>query len=260
MKRKIAVPLTISIITFTLLFTSTMGAFTDSIGHENRPMIKIKEGTSSNWSGYDAQSSITTPSKGFVKSVSGNWIVPKVTCGISTTYSSVWVGLDGVSDATVEQLGTEQDCSRGGPHYYAWYEMYPHSGFLISGMTIHSGDSMTASVKFQGNGQYLLSLSDLTTSKSFSHIFLANAQRSSAEWIVEAPSSTSGILPLTNFGSVSFSNAQFMDNTGIMHTIDGRGTGTYDSITLNDPLGGNGIPSSLTDSGTTSSFTVTYSP
>jgi hypothetical protein len=34
-----------------------------------------------------------------------------------------------------------------------------------------------------------------------------NAQASSAEWIAEAPSS-GGVLPLANFGSVTFTNGQ----------------------------------------------------
>ena len=43
---------------------------------------------------------------------------------------------------------------------------------------------------------------DYTTQQTAS-----NAKRSSAEWIVEAPSSSSGILPLANFGSVTFTSA-----------------------------------------------------
>ena len=48
--------------------------------------------------------------------------------GSGPTYSSVWVGIDGYSSNTVEQIGTEQDVSANGKtSYYAWYEMYPQA-------------------------------------------------------------------------------------------------------------------------------------
>ncbi len=62
-----------------------------------------------------------------------------------------------------------------------------------------------------------------------------------------------------NFGTISFSNAQYQYNTGTQYAIDGRGTGTFDAITMHDPQVGNAIPSALKDSGTSSSFSVTYS-
>ena len=42
------------------------------------------------------------------------------------TASAFWVGLDGYSSTSVEQLGTDSDCVSGKPSYYAWYEMYPN--------------------------------------------------------------------------------------------------------------------------------------
>ena len=40
-------------------------------------------------------------------------------------YSSFWVGIDGYSSSSVEQLGTDSDCAGNTPDYYAWWEMYP---------------------------------------------------------------------------------------------------------------------------------------
>src|SRR5437870_4998940 len=61
---------------------------------------------STNWSGYAAETNLTAPAANAVTAVSGSWVVPQVT-GSSTGYSSVWVGIDGYSSATVEQIGTE---------------------------------------------------------------------------------------------------------------------------------------------------------
>jgi hypothetical protein len=223
------------------------------------PNIRIRLSTSQNWSGYASESSLASPSNGFIQSVTGSWKVPTLTCSPSqNTYVAIWVGIDGYSDGTVEQTGTEQECVNGAQQNYAWTEMYPHPMQQISGITVHTGDAFTASVTY-GSGSFILAISDTTTGQSFTgSARLKNAQRQSAEWIVEAPYS-GGVLPLANFGTVAFSNAQFTDSSGATHVIDGLGPGTYDAITMQDPNGGTSTPSGLTDNGSTSSFSTTYS-
>jgi hypothetical protein len=138
-----------------------------------------------------------------VNSVSGSWTVPAVT-GSGTAYSSAWVGIDGFDSDSVEQIGTDSDLVNGQPQYYAWYEMYPRNMVEVP-LTVHAGDSISASVAYTGSNQFTLSLTDgkqsYITSKT-----MKEAQRSSAEWIEEAPSSGSSVLPLADFGSVTFSN------------------------------------------------------
>src|SRR5262245_18220103 len=83
--------------------------------------------------------------------------------------------------------------------------MYPAFPVNLSG-TVRPGDSMTAEVKYNGGRSFTLALIDnsrvwtFTTNQSSS-----TAARGSAEWIAEAPSSNSGVLPLANFGTVNFS-------------------------------------------------------
>ena len=43
----------------------------------------------------------------------------------SAQYASFWVGLDGFTSSSVEQTGTDSDCSGRTPDYYGWYEMFP---------------------------------------------------------------------------------------------------------------------------------------
>jgi hypothetical protein len=228
----------------------------------SRPNMKTRAGTSENWSGYAALSSISSPTNGFVTSVTGSWIVPTLTCNSSQdTYVAIWVGIDGYSDQTVEQIGTEQDCVNGVQENYAWVEFYPNPSRIITRLTVHNGDAITASVVYEGGSLFALSITDLTTTQSYSRTYNAVAQRQSAEWVVEAPSLSGQVLPLANFGTANFSSAQFTDNTGTTYAIDGRGPGTYDTIALNDPNGGSAKPSTLRDSAYPngpSSFSVTY--
>jgi len=215
--------------------------------------------TSSNWSGYAVETNLNQPAAKAVTAVAGSWQVPAVT-GAGTAYSSVWVGIDGYSSATVEQVGTEQDIVNGRAQYYAWYEMYPSYSVAITSLTIHAGDTITASVTYR-SGPFALRIMDVTTGKSFTTTqTIFGAQRSSAEWIVEAPSSGFGVPPLANFGTATF--------TGASATLKGTAGPIDDSAWQSVAIGmasfgsTEDTTSSLTDTGsspgTTSSFTVTY--
>lgn len=164
------------------------------------PNHKLTNSTSTNWSGYAVTG-------GRYTSVSSSWTQPAVTCGSQTTYSSFWVGLDGDTTGTVEQTGTEADCSGGKAVYSSWYEMYPKFPTNYRN-TVTPGDHFNASVTTDGKGNFTLTIADTTA--GWSHTTsakLKSAKLGSAEVIAEAPSSSGGVLPLSNFGTVSFSNA-----------------------------------------------------
>jgi hypothetical protein len=216
---------------------------------------------STNWSGF----AVTGPS-GSVSDAKGSWIVPAIqgSCSSTNQYSSFWVGIDGYSSGTVEQTGTDSDCQGGVPTYYAWYEFYPHPAFIFSGLTIHPGDKISADAHFSGRS-FTVTITDTTTGQSASKSSRVNsAQRSSAEWIAEAPSSSGGILPLANFGTVSLGT----DNTGIASTnfatingatgaIGSFGSANIHQITMVTSGGATkASPSALSADGT--SFTVRW--
>jgi Peptidase A4 family len=157
--------------------------------------------TSSNWSGYAA-----TGGTGAFSSVSASWVEPTGHCTSGRQFSSFWVGLDGYSNSTVEQTGSDVDCSGSTPAYYAWWEMYPGPSHNF-GNTVKPGDNFTASVTFDGSGKFTLTISDTTRGWTHTeHKTLSSAKRSSAEVIVEAPSSR-GVLPLADFGTANFANS-----------------------------------------------------
>ncbi len=175
-------------------------------GDHARPNREIRHGLSSNWSGY------AFAGFGPYDSVSSSWTQPAVDCAKTPTgWSAFWVGLDGDTTETVEQTGTEADCSGGTPVYGAWYEMYPRYPVSIR-RPVSAGDSFTATVTYIGKGlfgfasKFKLTLSD--TTKGWSRTVtqrLHAARLGSAEAIAEAPSSSLEVLPLADFGTVGFS-------------------------------------------------------
>lgn len=242
------------------------------------PRIRNANGSSSNWSGYAAYPSTQTQSpsgggkgKGNGKGnpggkkssstptfsdVTGSWTVPEVTGSVSaSTYSSSWVGLDGYSDGTVEQIGTEQDWSGGSPHYYAWFEMYPKFGYQIVGFPVNPGDEISADVQYVSKGNFALTITNVTEGVSFTtNQREHSAQRLSAEWIEEAPWS-GGVLPLADFGTVDFfdCSASMGNHTGTIDDILWQ----FDSITMQTSGGASkAVPSDLSSGG--ADFTVTW--
>jgi len=174
------------------------GMFGTAPGARGRHRVAAE---SQNWSGYAAHG------KKYTK-ISSSWVQPTAHCTSARTFSSFWVGLDGYSSKTVEQTGSEADCSGGSPRYFGWYEMFP--AFPVNfANPVHPGDHFTGSVTFNGGSSYTLVLKDTTAGWSHTvHKSLKGAANSSAEVIAEAPSSDTGqILPLTNFGTIKFSNA-----------------------------------------------------
>jgi Peptidase A4 family len=212
--------------------------------------------TSSNWSGY------AVTGTAFTKAL-GSWIVPKVKCGTTpNSYSSYWIGLDGYSDNTVEQIGTDSDCSGTSPVYYAWFEFYPNASRLISNITVSPGDKMSATVSYNGS-EFTLQTTDHTTGKVFKVVNKGfKGKRTSAEWIVEAPSDSLGVLPLADFTSASLGT----DYTGVHDTdwaVDSAVTGPISDfgskvqkITMETTSYLKAVPSALTTDG--SSFKVSW--
>jgi len=177
-------------------------ASTPGIRHDNVEFL--------NWSGY-AVSSATE-----FTDAAGSWVEPTATCpSRSTTYGSFWVGIDGYSSGSVEQLGTDSDCVRGTPSYYAWYEMYPANSVTLSSAAypVKAGDTLTGGVARSGTS-YTLSLTDTENGLvrwTYSTVQAASDANSSAEWVAEAPELCSFVCrlaSLTDFGTVTFSEAQ----------------------------------------------------
>ena len=229
-----------ALLVFALMLIGSSSAAARTNAPRLAPIHKISQSTSSNWSGYSAINGVYT-------TVSGSWKQPTASCTSQTTYSSFWVGLDGDGSSTVEQTGTSADCSGGTPRYYAWYEMYPKFPVNLS-IAVRPGDSMSGSVTTDGSGHFTLHIHNGTTGGDFvTTQTLKRARLASAEAIAEAPSGSGGVLPLTNFGTASFSAV----------TVNGQVIGAFNPDRID--MVSNGITKATTSalSGGTA-FSVTW--
>jgi hypothetical protein len=204
---------------------------------------------STNWSGYaDTGSSFST--------VTASWTEPAGTgCSRRTTsLAAFWVGIDGYSSDSVEQDGTLIECYEGTAYYYTWWEMYPTNDIQVVGETLAPGDHISASVVRSGDS-YTLAVTDSThTANSFTTTqSCTDCANSSAEWIAEAPSGESGVYPLTDFGTVSFSGATVTEGS----TSGTISSFTDDEITMETSSGATEAqPGALNSSG--NAFSVTW--
>ena len=205
---------------------------------------------STNWSGYADYNAQFTAAH-------AAWTQPDVTCASAgRSYAAFWVGLDGYTSDSVEQIGTDSDCAgTNRPVYYGWYEMYPAGSVNLSSARypVSAGDAMSANVSVRGTS-FTLVLSNATRGWRFTTTQTSTtAQESSAEWVAEAPSScfiTCRVLPLADFGTVTFTG-------GIVNNFGGTiSSSTHDAIVMVTP--GNTIkaqPGALTAYGTSFSDT-----
>ena len=117
---------------------------------------------------------LTNPEEGSVTSVTGTWYVPEISPSPIHTFSSFWVGIDGYTSPTVEQIGTEHDWSshKGKQINYAWFEMYPKNAFVIKGFPLEIGDKMSAQVSYVGDNEFNLTI--INSPKAYISLFPQN--------------------------------------------------------------------------------------
>jgi hypothetical protein len=203
---------------------------------------------STNWSGYaDTGSAFST--------VTASWTEPSATCsGRTTSLAAFWVGIDGYSSSSVEQDGTLIECYLGTAYQYTWWEMYPSNAIQVVGSTLAAGDRITASVVRSGTS-YALKVTDSThTADSFTTTqTCSSCANTSAEWIAEAPSGSSGVYPLSHFSTWTASGATVTEGStsGVISSF------TDDEITMVDSAGAvKAQPGALNSSG--NGFAVTW--
>lgn len=168
------------------------------------------------WSGY-----VVTASKVAFSSVTGSWVEPPVTCrrGVDPTLSTVWVGIGGFATGSnvLDQVGTDANCDGSGrATYFAWFELLPDIAHEVAGK-VEVGDEMTGTVSVAGTNLIDVKIENRTRHWSFDRQIQAGTpDRTSAEWVVEAPYScrrfTCHQASLSNFGSVSIRSIEATGN------------------------------------------------
>ena len=155
---------------------------------------------STNWAGYAVTG-------GSYTSVASNWVEPSVTC-TANGIVGFWIGLDGWGSTSVEQDGTGVDCSSGSPQQFAWWETYPENSIQVYDAPVAAGDRMSSEVASEGNGQYVMALTDWTANWSERNVVSApTAQNASAEIVAEAVTNGDSITALPDFGSIAFTGS-----------------------------------------------------
>jgi hypothetical protein len=150
---------------------------------------------STNWSGYVETGPTFT-------GASAQWIVPAVQPAQTALESGTWVGVDGANNSSLIQTGTAQETSGGSTDYYAWYEILPANAIEIG--SVNPGDQITASVEQDAPGTWTISLTDLTSGLTATHVESYSGAGASAEWIEEAPTVNGQQSSLANFGQMQF--------------------------------------------------------
>jgi ketosteroid isomerase-like protein len=154
--------------------------------------------TSSNWSGYSATG-------GSYTSVTGTWTVPTVSTSVQGA-DATWVGIGGVDTNDLIQAGTQATVSGGEIAYEAWIELLPASSRPVS-LSVSAGDSVTVTITQNAVVDWTIALKNNTTGQRYSTAVTYRSSNSSAEWVQEAPSAGRGVIPLDDFGTLSFSGA-----------------------------------------------------
>jgi hypothetical protein len=170
---------------------------------------------SENWAGYAATG-------GQFTAVSGSWTVPNVGTTTSPAADATWVGIGGVRTNDLIQAGTDAIVDQGGVSYDAWIEMLPQASQIVP-LTVHAGDQVSVSIEQQTPGSWQIVIKNLTSDQTYQTTVLYQSSLSSADWIEESPAAgRRQLLPLDDFGSVSFTSATAVEN-GQQRSIDQAG-------------------------------------
>jgi hypothetical protein len=156
--------------------------------------------SSRNWSGYAARGGTFT-------SVAASWTVPRLALDGPFGADATWVGIGGLRTRDLIQAGTQQTASGNSTtSYQAWIETLPDVSHPVP-LTVLPGDTVTVSVDQQAGDMWLISFANLTSGESLQQPIQYASSVSSAEWIEEAPFARRRVLPISQFGSLTFTSA-----------------------------------------------------
>jgi hypothetical protein len=218
----------------TLLGASTMALAAAAVPAQAAGASKVH--SNANWNGY------VLP--GNAGAVTATWTVPADNCHGSPLFSpasdNIWLGLGGIkigSEMTpLVQIGTSSECDYSlqgfGIHVkqndtVVYEVVYPDgsgSG-LVKGQSLSAGDKMYSFVEYEGQGEYIMYIEDITRGWHWLVPYSVTDTRTpaSAEWIVESgvilPGSNFGNREMARFGTATFGSMSF--ETAVNGTVQG---------------------------------------
>jgi hypothetical protein len=158
------------------------------------------------WAGY-----MVTGTERSFSSVSARWVQPTATCRTNVpSRARFWVGIGGRT--ALERIGSGVDCDvEGHLRYYLWWGVRAATTHTIA-LAVAPRDVLAASVALSGKN-ITLRIRNVTRGTRFRKtVRMRSVDRSSAEWVTEAPSLCRPTGPclvpvLTDFGHVAFARA-----------------------------------------------------
>jgi hypothetical protein len=156
-----------------------------------------------NWSGYIA-------SNAYYSGVSALLQTP-VARGQRPTTSAVasWVGIGGKTSTDLIQAGVEVDTSGPVAAYHAWFETLPQTSRNVA-LQIGPGDWVFIDIHELAFDLWQVTIVD--GQQVFQREIEYPSSHSSAEWIVEDPSASRGLVPLATVGGANFANMMAIAN------------------------------------------------
>jgi Peptidase A4 family len=174
-----------------------------------------------NWSGY-----AVTSKSGGINRVTGSFTVPSAGL-IPPGFAATWAGIGGYKTKDLIQAGAAEQSLPGnplaGPQYYAWYELLPNSATQIHGCSgdphckVAPGDRISVKIHQASSMKWKISMVDAGHWR-WSKTVKYHSSRSSAEWILEAPTVIAQTL-LAPVGTVHFGPTSTYGMGGKTHTI-----------------------------------------
>lgn len=183
--------------------------------------------TSLNWSGY-----AVTPASP-VTAVNSTFVVPAAGL-IPPGFAATWAGIGGFNSQDLIQAGVSEqslpDNPVSGPQYFAWTELLPAGENQLSGCsgdpncTVTPGDTVSVNISEVSGSTWNIAMSD-AGKWSYSANVTYSSSRTSAEWILEAPTLIVLQTLIAPVGTVHFGpTSSFTDGNGTHSVAEGNPT------------------------------------
>lgn len=162
---------------------------------------------STNWSGY-----AVTSKRRRISAVASSFVVPKVKGTAPFGFAATWTGIGGYNTRDLIQAGTAEDSNSGGLYgkqYFAWYELLPKGERELHNCSgdrqcrVRPGDRISVTIRKTGSSSWMISMTN-AGQWHWGKAVKYSSSRSSAEWILEAPSVGGAQTNLAPVGTVHF--------------------------------------------------------
>ena len=200
-----------------------------------------------NWSGY-----AVSPSSP-VTGVSSTFTVPSAGA-VPPGFAATWAGIGGFTSQDLIQAGVAEqsfpDNPVLGPQYYAWYELLPAGETQLTGCnpdpncTVTPGDQVSVNITQASGSNWNIAVND-ANKWSFALQVPYSSSRSSAEWILEAPTLVVAQTLMAPVGTVHFGPTSTFTAGGTQTIAQGNPT----QVILSPGLINEATPSALAADG-----------